>query len=144
VWLQRWIESDATASDELDSFNGVFEHVTGAWERRHESNVMLVHYADLLHDLGSEMQRIAFGLGIDMTGSQIDELWPAATFESMQFRGEALAPDPSGVLLYKSRFFRMGRSGAGTDALSSAGLAAYHSRASRTASRDLLAWLHRG
>lgn len=62
----------------------------------------------------------------------------------MRANGDKLAPDPSAVLLDKGRFFRFGQSGASTDALSSVALAAYYSRASRTASPDLLTWLHRG
>jgi hypothetical protein len=143
-WLVSWIESDATARDQLDSFNGVFHHLTDAWSRRHASNVVLVHYADLLHDLNGEMRRIAAHLGIEVTDERVDELARAATFESMQASADRLAPDPSAVLLDKRRFFRSGRSGAGTDVLSPVALAAYHSRASRTAPPDLLAWLHRG
>ncbi len=90
------------------------------------------------------MQRIAALLGIDVANERVDELVQAATFESMHANGDKLAPDPSAVLLDKGRFFRSGQSGAGTDALRSAALAAYHFRASRTAPPDLLTWLHRG
>lgn len=45
--------------------NGVFHHLTNAWSRRNESNIALVHYADLLHDLNGEMQRLAALLGIE-------------------------------------------------------------------------------
>ncbi len=143
-WLVTWIESDATARDQLDSFNGVFHHLIDAWSRRHASNVVLVHYADLLHDLNGEMRRIAALLGIEVTDERIDELAQEATFESMQASGDKLAPDPSTVLLDKRRFFRSGQSGAGVGVLSSSALAAYNSRASRTAPPDLLTWLHRG
>lgn len=143
-WLVSWIESDATARDQLDSFNGVFHHLTDAWSRRHASNIALVHYADLLHDLHGEIRRIAALLGIDVTNERVDELAQAATFESMHASGDRLAPDPSTVLLDKSRFFRSGQSGGGTDVLSPVALAAYLSRASRTAPPDLLTWLHRG
>jgi len=65
-WLLIWIESDATARDQLESFTGVFHHLTDAWSRKDRPNVMLVHYADLLHDLAREMTRIAACLGIDV------------------------------------------------------------------------------
>ena len=143
-WLLSWIESDTTAQDDLESFNGVFHHLTDAWSRKDEPNIMLVHYADLLQDLNGEMQRIAALLGIDVANERVDELAQAATFESMRVNADKLAPDPAAVLLDKNRFFRSGQSGAGTDAVSSAALAAYHSRASRTAPLDLLTWLLRG
>lgn len=143
-WLASWIESEATAQENLDSFGGVFHHLTDAWNRKDEPNVVLVHYADLLHDLDGEMKRIAGLLGIDVANERVDELAHAATFASMRANGDTLAPDPSAVLTDKNRFFRSGQSGAGTDILSPDALAAYLSRASRTAPPDLLTWLHRG
>ena len=89
----------------LESFNGVFHHLTDAWSRRDESNIVLVHYADLLHDLNGEMQRIAALLGIDVANERVDELAHSATFESMQVNSDKLAPDSSAVLLDTSRFF---------------------------------------
>ncbi len=142
-WLRRWIESDVSPQAELDSFNGVFHHLTDAWARREQSNVVLVHFADLLHDLGGEMRRIAAALEIDVADERIGELAQAATFESMRANGDSLAPDPAGALKDKTRFFRSGRSGAGIEALSATDLAAYHSRAAQAAPADLLAWLHR-
>lgn len=103
-----------------------------------------MHYADLLHDLNGEMRRIAGLLGIDVASERVDELAHAATFASMRSNGATLAPDPSAVLTDKSRFFRSGQSGAGTDILRPDALAAYLFRASRTAPPDLLTWLHQG
>ncbi len=143
-WLHSWIESDVSVQVELESFNGVFHHLNDAWSRKDHSDILLVHYADLLHDLGGEMRRIAADLKIDVSSKRIDELAQAATFESMQANGDNLAPDPAGVLKEGPRFFRAGQSGAGTNALSAAALAAYHSRATRAAPSDLLDWLHRG
>lgn len=142
-WLQQWIESDVPAQSELDSFNGVFHHLTDAWNRRDQGNVMLVHYADLLHDLPGEMRRIAVGLDLGVPSLLIDELAAAATFQSMQAHSSDLAPDPAGVLKERTRFFRAGQSGAGAAALDSAGLAAYNARAAQAATSDMLAWLHR-
>ena len=124
-------ESDVSAQIALDSFNGVFHHLTDAWRRRDRPNVTLVHYADLLHDLPGEMRRIAARLEIDATSERIDELSRHATFESMRSRGSDLAPDPVGVLIDKARFFRAGRSGAGTEALRTEDLAVYNARAAR-------------
>lgn len=143
-WLARWIESEATAQENLDSFGGVFHHLTDAWNRKDEPNVVLVHYADLLNDLDGEMKRIAGLLEIDVTNERVDELADAATFRSMQANGDTLVPDPAAVLTDKSRFFRSGRSGAGSDILDPDALAAYLARASRAAPPDLLTWLHRG
>ena len=77
-WLREWIESDVSPSVELDSFNGVFHHLTDAWSRKHEQNVLLVHYADLLDDLVGEIARIAARLRIAVDGDLICELARAA------------------------------------------------------------------
>jgi hypothetical protein len=136
--------SDESAQDNLESFNGVFHHVTDAWSRKDRPNILLVHYADLLHDLSGEMSRIASRLGIDVTSDRVDELARAATFKSMQDIRDRLAPDPAGALLDKSRVFRLGGSGAGTDVLGAEAAAGYRLRASQAASPDLVEWLHRG
>ncbi len=143
-WLREWIESDVSPTVELESFNGVFHHLTDAWSRRHEQNVLLVHYADLVDDLVGEIAHIAARLRIDVEGELMGELASAASFESMRAHGNCLAPDPSGVLKDKAQFFRRGRSGAGLEALTEEDIAAYRSRAADAAPRDLLAWLHRG
>lgn len=143
-WLVDWIASDASAHEALDSFNGVFHHLTDAWARRQRPNVVLVHYADLLHDLPGEMSRIAAHLGIRIPDRTVEELATAATFDSMRSNSDQLAPDTTGTLLDTRRFFRSGRSGSGSDSLSPASRQAYHSRAARVAPADLLEWLHRG
>jgi hypothetical protein len=104
---------------------------------------MLVHYRDLLDDLVGEMQRVANGLGIDIENKRVEQLAPAATFESMRTHAESLAPDPSGVLKDKSAFFRSGRTGSGIGMLDASDVAAYNERAAACAPADLLGWLHR-
>lgn len=142
-WLRAWVNSEATANKQLDSFNGVFHHLTDAWERRHDANVLLVHYADLLHDLPGEMRRIANQLDIDISEERLDTLAISATFESMKNRSEHLAPDPASVLKDPASFFRKGTSGAGEYALGPEGVARYLERAERAAPAELLEWLHR-
>ncbi len=144
AWLTEWVSSDVDPVVGLDSLNGFFHHLTDAWRRKDEPNVVLVHYADLLADLEGEMRSIAAALGLDCTPDQIDDLAPAARFASMRARSHELAPDPAGVLNDTARFFRDGRSGDGLRALDSEARAAYLSRAASLAPPDLLAWLHRG
>ena len=130
--------------ENLDSLPGVFWHLTDAWRRRNEPNVVLVHYEDLLADLPGEMARIAGRLGIDIPASVIRRLSDAATFDAMRLRREELVPDPVGVLVDRRQFFRRGRSGAGRELLDAASLTAYDGRARELAPPDLLDWLHRG
>ena len=143
-WLLRWIERDCDPRTELDSLPGVLWHLTDAWRRRQEPNVLLVHYDDLLADLEGQMRRVADRLGIDVPAQRWPVLVEAATFAAMRRNAPLLVPDPCGVLKDHPAFFRQGRSGAGHDLLNSVEINRYHQRAAALAPPDLLAWLHRG
>lgn len=136
-WLRTWIASD---NDHMDSLPGVMAHLTDAWHRRDEANVVLVHYDDLREDLAGAMAALADRLGLE---PPTPELVEAATFDRMRDRAADLAPDSQGVLKSRAAFFRRGTSGAGREALDEAGRAAYELRARELAPPDLLAWLHR-
>jgi hypothetical protein len=142
-WLLSWIDWEGSPREQLDSLPGVMWHLSDAWARRSEPNVVLVHYDDLCADLEGGMRRLAALLGVSVA----DETWPAlveaATFERMRKRAGQLAPDPAGVLKDRAAFFRRGSSGAGRELLSSDELAHYRARAERLAPTDVLAWLHR-
>jgi aryl sulfotransferase len=139
----RWIDRDASPLDDMDSLPGVMWHLSDAWSRRDRPNVVLVHYADLQHDLEGEMRRIAGRLDVAVP----DDAWPslvdAATFASMRSRADVITPNPSGVLKSNAAFFRRGTSGAGRELLTDAEIAHYETRVSGMAPPDLLAWLHR-
>ena len=117
MWLAGWVEHDADPRDEMDSLPGVLRHLSDAWARRDEPNVVLVHYDDLSADLDGEMRRIAARLGIDVAEDRWPELVEAATFDSMRARADDLVPDATGVLKDRARFFRGGVSGAGREVL---------------------------
>ncbi|MBM0277218.1 sulfotransferase domain-containing protein [Micromonospora tarensis] len=139
-WLSSWIDRETDPRAELDSLPGVLLHLGDAWARRHQPNVELVHYDDLLTDLGGEMRRLADRWELPAPGPELVE---AATFGRMRERADRLAPDRLGVLRSRQAFFRRGGSGQGRDLLDEAGLARYHARAATLAPPDLLDWLHR-
>jgi hypothetical protein len=143
-WLRGWIDWDADPHVFLDSLPGVVWHAADAWSRRHEPNVVLVHYADLSSDLEGEMRRIAGRLGVTVP----EERWPvlvrAATFDEMRARAELLAPDPAGIMKDRDAFFRRGTSGAGEEVLSQDDLAHYHERVAALGPPAVVAWLHHG
>jgi aryl sulfotransferase len=140
-WLTGWIDADCDPREEMDSLPGVMWHLSDAWARRGEPNVMLVHYDDLSADLGGQMRRIARRLGITVP----EQAWPAlvraATFESMRAGADRFVPG-GGVLKDNSAFFRRGRSGAGHEVLTDGEVAHYHARAAQLAPADMLGWLH--
>lgn len=142
-WLLSWIDRDVSPQEELDSLPGVMWHLSDAWARRGEPNVVLVHYDDLSADLAGQMRRLATRLRIDVAESEWPALVEAATFRSMRSRAAHLAPDPVGILKDPRAFFRQGGSGAGRDLLAADELARYRARVAGLGPPDLLAWLHR-
>jgi len=142
-WLLSWIASEASPDQQLDSLPGVMWHLSDAWARRDQPNVVLVHYADLVADLEGEMRKLAGLLGISVPEDSWPDLVAAATFDSMRAGAQRTAPNPSSVLKDSSAFFRRGTSGAGAEVLNVDEMARYHARTSDLAPPDLLAWLHR-
>ena len=86
-------------------------HLSDAWARRREPNVVLVHYDDLSADLEGETRRLAARLGITVAEARWAQFVEAARFERMRARADQLAPDPVGVLEDRGRFFRRGPQG---------------------------------
>lgn len=141
-WLLAWINADVDPREHLDSLPGVMWHLSDAWARRQLTNVVLVHFDDLVTDLDGEMRRLAARLGIP----QRDRMWPdlvhAASFEHMREQARRLVPDHGGVLKDSTAFFRRGVSGSGRAMLSADELAHYRIRAAAMAPPDMLSWLH--
>jgi hypothetical protein len=142
-WLSRWVDALADPGEQLDSLPGVFHHLSDAWARRDQPNVVLIHYDDLLGDLDGEMRRFAARLGATVPDERWSALVDAAGFDAMRDRAEQLAPDAGGVLKDPTAFFRRGSSGEGREVLSADGWRRYLTRAAELAPPDLLAWLHR-
>jgi aryl sulfotransferase len=141
-WLIGWIHQDTTPQQQMDSLPGVMWHLTDAWARRDQPNIVLAHYDDLCADLDGEMHRLAGRLAITVPAGAWPELVRAATFEEMRAGAERVI-GPSAVLKSSAAFFRRGTSGAGREELSAAELADYRRRAAQLAPPDLLSWLHR-
>lgn len=142
-WLLAWIDREVGPRVEMDSLPGVMWHLSDAWARRNEPNVVLVHYDDLSADLEGEMRRLAASLEIAVPEQRWPELVLAATFEHMKAHADVVIPDPAGVMKSSAAFFRRGASGAGRELLAEHELAHYEERTEQLAPTDLLAWLHR-
>lgn len=134
-WLLRWIDQEGTG--QRTTLPRVLDHMSDAWTRRGEQNVILLHYEDLRTNLRGEMRNLAERLGISIP----EAIWPtlvkAATFEEMRAAADRLQPFDA------TAFFRRGTSGYGPELLSSTELAHYYERAAQLAPADLLTWLHR-
>jgi hypothetical protein len=142
-WLLRWIRADHDPREAMDSLPGVMWHLSDAWNRRSQPNVLLLHYAQLSADLDGQMHLIADRLGIFVPPDRWPDLVQAATFDRMRERSSQLIPGSTGVLKDPAAFFRRGSSGAGREVLSNEEFAEYEDRASALAPPDLITWLHR-
>jgi hypothetical protein len=140
-WLLAWIGRDADPRTNLDSLPGVMWHLSDAWARRTDPNVVLVHYGELAGDLAGQMRRLARRLEITVPGSAWPGLVAAAAFDRMRASAGQFVP-AGGILKSDAAFFRRGRPGAAREVLTGAELAAYRARAAQLAPPDLLAWLH--
>ena len=118
-------------------------HLVDAWERRHDDNIILVHYADLSTNLDDTVRNLAEQLGVSTDIPQWDDLIRAARFDRMKARADELAPDHLGVLKHRGSFFRAGVSGTGRATVATADYHDYLSRTAELGPSDLLDWLHR-
>lgn len=141
--LVRFFEYDGPPMENLDSLAGVLHHLGDAW-RRKESNVLLVHYADLVRDLEGEMRRIAAALGIEIPSDEWRDLVRAATFDEMRARAPDLVPDGRrGIFVDPRAFFRSGASAQWRELLDEHDRARYDARVRERAAPELARWLHR-
>jgi aryl sulfotransferase len=140
--LLRWIADDDDPRECPDSLPGVMWHLSDAWARRGEPNVLLVHYDELSADLEGQMRRLARQLGIAVPEQAWPALAQAATFERMQGRADKLIPATHGIFKNTAAFFHRGTSGAGREILSDEEITGYYARAAQLAPSDMLGWLH--
>lgn len=144
-WLVDYISNEPFHGDpraDLDSLPGVMWHLSDAWARRAEPNVLLVHYDELLADLDGQMRRIADWLQITVPEQIWRELVRAATFGEMKANSLKRVASSSGILKSYDEFFKRGTSGAGREILTDEEAARYYARAAELAPDDLLSWLH--
>lgn len=142
-WLLAWIDRSADPVDELDSLDGVMHHLSDAWARRHNANVVLVHFDDLRTDLLGQMRRLGHRLDLAQPEQVTEQLAAEASFSAMRGRAAQLVPNTQGILRDPSAFFREGRSGTGMTVLTRTELDRYHQRVAGLAPPALVAWLHR-
>ena len=111
-------------------------HLATWWTARHQPNVLLVHYADLLADPAREIARLARFLGLEPTPAQLDDVLRVSTFDTMKREAiafEAATGDPTGFVFEGgvATFLHKGTNGRWRDLLTADELALYEARASR-------------
>lgn len=142
--LDLWIDGRSDPFEgALDTLPGNVHHITDAWDRQGEVDVVLVHYDELQADLEGAMRGLAVRLGIAVPEDRWPALVEAATFDRMRTDPSHAAPDRLGVLRDHAAFFRSGRSGEGVAACTPDQLARYETRITELATPEIRAWLDR-
>ena len=132
-------------TDPPPTLASVLHHLETGWQRRHDVNIGLFHYADLQDDLAAEVLRLAGVLGIPCSLERARALAAEASLARMRERAAEVAPDVSqGHWKDVRAFFRSGGTGEWRDRLSAADLAVYEARVGELVGPDLAAWAHGG
>jgi aryl sulfotransferase len=113
------------------------------WERRHEPNVLLVHFNDLKADLESEMRRVAGFLDIEIADATWPELVQRCTFEGMRGRSAEIS-DFARFDGGAESFLFKGTNERWRGVLTDDELARYESRVAELLPPDAVAWLENG
>lgn len=141
--VMHWIEADDPPESNLSSLRGTVWHLAGAWARRHDPEVILVHYADLSTELETQMRRIADRLGITIPEARWPALAAAATLSRMRANADTTAPDERiGLLTDRGKFFHSGTSGQWRTVLTAGDLRRYRDRLGLLAPAELIGWMH--
>jgi aryl sulfotransferase len=116
-----------------------FEFEASFWAERHRSNILLVHYQDLLDNRDEEMRRIADFLEITLDTGTWTSIVQAAGFSAMQAASDELMP------WFKNRgFFNKGTNGRWRGVFTPVDLELYDRKVSEKLSPALAAWLSHG
>lgn len=139
-----WMSRRSTSPEFASGLEFLITHLMSFWRRRHEPNVVMLHYADLEADLAGEMRRLATRLDITVDEQRWPEFVAAASFQSMSERADLLAPNAGLIWKDDGAFFHRGGSGQWRDLVVEHDDARYE-RTVRELSDDdeFLSWLHR-
>ncbi|MBV1915902.1 MAG: sulfotransferase domain-containing protein [Pseudomonadales bacterium] len=144
--FQKWMAVSADpAEGGLTSATSVLNYISSFWQYRHMPNIHFIHYSDLKADLGSQMERVANILDIQVSKEKWPALINAATFESMKSNADNVAPDAEKNLWHNnSGFFNSGKSGQWQGLLNDEDIAVFHQQLKERASPELAYWLEHG
>lgn len=115
------------------------------WNNRNNSNLLLVHYADLKKDLDGEMRRISEFLDIPIDAAVWPSLVEAARFESMKSKADELMPNAKQIWQGGGNtFLNKGVNGRWRGVLDPRDLALYDARVKKEFSPELAKWIENG
>ena len=119
-------------------------HLAQWWTLRHEPDVCLVHFNDLLADLEGEMRRVAAFLEVDVPEAAWPQVVERATFADMRRRADAVVPSPMAFEGGGRGFLHAGTNGRWHDVLTADEVARYEARVAEVLPPDAAAWMADG
>jgi aryl sulfotransferase len=141
-WQKFFTESPFPWESNGWPYNSPTYHLESFWKHRDDSNIIFLHYQDMLDDLDKEMRRVSAFLDIPVN----EEIWPslveACTFSDMKAKKDKMFAGPMATVLNKFEFFHKGTNGQWVDVLSERELAVYEA-AMEPLPADLRSWLAR-
>jgi aryl sulfotransferase len=142
MWIKRgWFEWETEGYPHWSNLR----HVQTWWNDRERSNILFVHYNDLLADLGGEIRRISDYLGIDCTEEKLSAIANLVTFRSMKRDAGKLDPNAGDAFRGGANtFFNKGTNGRWQGVLTSDDLAMYDNAVARELTTDCHQWLENG
>ncbi|MFM9941013.1 MAG: sulfotransferase domain-containing protein [Hyphomicrobiaceae bacterium] len=144
-FFRRWMSEGLGGAQDGMPFLSWFDFERTFWAKRHEPNVLLVHYRDLKADLDGEMRRISSFLGIETPEALWPKLVKAATFAEMRRKGDQIAPKMMQRFQGGAeRFFHKGENERWHGVLTDADIAAYEAKVRERLEPDCAAWLRSG
>jgi aryl sulfotransferase len=141
-WISRsWFEWE----HEGYPYWGSMHHLQTWWDYRHLSNILLVHFADLLAGAFQEIRRVADFLDIPASDEQIAATVQQTSLTAMRVRAEQSDSRMREVWVDGARtFFYKGTNGRWKEVLSGEELAMYERTAAKVLTQDCRTWLEQG
>jgi hypothetical protein len=139
----HWVETEDDIRAE--GLASLVERLQGFWERRHEPNIVVLHYSDLQRDLVGQMQYLAGRLGLERSRARLEELAPYASFDAMKASAPTTAPNADQTFWRDTtEFFHRGTSGQWRDVIGEEELPRYEKRLHELVDAEFAHWLEHG
>jgi len=143
-WPPVWDGDLDHLFDEWVGWGTPMDHLASWWPHRHEPFVLLVHFADLTHDLGGEMRRIAEFLDVDVPSALWTDVVKRCRFEAMRSQHQASQALNRSFHDGATSFFDEGTNGRWRAQLSEAQLRRHERLVAERLPEEAARWLEHG
>lgn len=142
LWITRsWFDWET----EGYPYWSVFHNLASWWPYRRLSNILFVHYNDLLADTAAQIQRVAGFLGIDLSPQLLSEITRRVSFlEMKQNADEVMGTFADGFKGGGETFINKGTNGRWRGVLSDSDLALYATAVARNYDDATARWSEHG